>query len=752
MTEQTSNAEGSFSSYMEELDLRKYVLVLKRRWLPALATLGAVVGLSVLTALSEDSVYRANGKLQFRNDRVSSLTGLEDDFGRVEVLGFQSEPLATQSEIVRSRPVIEAVIANLNLRNAAGELRSPRGILRNLEVGPIPGTEILRITYKGDDPQEVADIVNQVMEVYREQNIASNRQEAAAARQFIEEQLPETEADVAAAEAALRAFKEQNNIVALDQEASSAVETLSMLEREMTQLQVEMADADARLAELQQQLSITSDEAIALSSLNQSEGVQSVLTDLQTVQAELAAQQARYRAGHPAIVELERRQAQLESLLSGRIQSVLASQGVSSSRVSPGDLQLGDLRQELATELTRLAIDRVGLNNRMNQLVQSRDGYRQRANNLPGLEKNQRELERRLQAYQTTYETLLTQLQEIRVIENQTIGNVRIISLADVPIAPVASNRKLFVFAGGVVGLCLAIAVAFLLDLLDSTVKTVREAKELFGYTLLGVIPQIEETSSTVVDDAFYPRLLVHQSSYVSAREAYQMLQANLKFLQSDKEFKTLVVTSSAVGEGKSEVCANLAVVLAQVGKRVLVLDADMRYPRQHHAMQVMNDVGLSHVIAGQAELDTAIQPVMDNLDVLTAGVVPPNPIALLDSQRMESLLGSLAQQYDTILIDVPSVIGYADASIVSKMADGTLVVVRPGLVTYDQGRTAKEIFERSNQNILGMIANGVNAKNESISYFLTPGRSPRMLEATKAASFLPSSLFRDKSRNNIDA
>ena len=739
MTEQTSKVEQS-SYYLEEIDLQKYWLVLKRRWLPAVATLGAVIGLSILTALSEESVYRAHGKLQFRNDRSSSLTGLEDDFGRVEVLGFQSEPLATQSEIVRSTPVIEAVITTLNLRNDEGQLRSPRNILRRLEVNPIPGTEILQITYRGDDPQEAAAIVNQVMQAYRDQNIASNRQEAAAARQFIEEQLPQTETDVADAEAALRSFKEQNNIIALDQEASSAVETLSLLEREMTQLQAQLADSDARLTELQQQLSITSGEAIALSSLNQSEGVQSVLTELQTVQAELAAEQSRYRTGHPAIVEIERRQAQLESLLNERIQTVLASQEVSPGRLSTGDLQLGELRQELAAELTRLAVDRVGLSNRMNQLVQSREGYRQRANDLPGLEKTQRELERRLQAYQTTYETLLTQLQEIRVIENQTIGNVRIVSQAEAPLAPIASNRKLFVFAGGIVGLCLAIAVAFLLDLLDSSVKTMREARELFGYTLLGVIPQIEETSSTVVSDAFHPRLLMHQSAHLTVREAYQMLQANLKFLQSDKEFKTLVVTSAAVGEGKSEVCANLAVVLAQVGKRVLVLDADMRYPRQHHAMQVLNNVGLSHVIAGQAELETAIQPVMDNLDVLTAGVVPPNPIALLDSQRMDSLLGTLAQSYDTVLVDVPPVVGYADASIVSKMADGILFVARPGFVTYDQGRTAKEIFERSNQNVLGIIVNGVNARNESISYLLSKGRSSRMLGGERAASLLPSS------------
>ncbi|MEO1147155.1 MAG: polysaccharide biosynthesis tyrosine autokinase [Cyanobacteria bacterium J06638_22] len=724
MSERVPDLSRSSSEYIEEIDFQKYWLVLKRRWLPAGLTFGTVVGLAVLAATTEDSAYKAEGRVQFRNDRAPALTGLEGDLGEVEVLTFQSEPLETQAEIVRSLSLMETVASRLDLRTAEGEPVSPSTLLSAVDVEPVPGTEILSIAYQTDNPEEAAAVVNEVIAAYQEQNIASNRQEAASARQFIQEQLPTTENNVLEAERALQVFKEENNVISLEEEATTSVGVLSAFDQDITQLQSQLAEVNAQLREIQQQLSVSSDDAIALSSLNQSEGVQSVLEELQTVQTELASQQSRYRNEHPAIDELERRESQLESLLNNRIETVLGAQNRLGTSISPGDLQRGELQQALMAELANLEVMQTGLTNRMTQLAQSRDSYIQRASNLPRLEKTQRELERRLDAYRITYETLLAQLQEIQVIENQTVGNVKVVSLAEVPNSPVASSSRLFIAAGCFAGLLLALTVAFILDLLDNSVKTVKEARELLGYTLLGIIPKIEDTTSRVSDPS-YPRLLVHQADQIGAREAYQMLQANLKFLQSDEELRTYVVTSSTIGEGKSEVCANLAAVLAQVGKRVLVVDADMRYPRQHHAMDVMNNVGLSHIIAGQAKVDAAIQPVMQNLDLLTAGVVPPNPIALLDSKRMEALLQSFAKQYDAVIVDAPPLVGYADASILSKMADGLIFVVRPGSVTYEQGRTAKEIIERSHQRVLGMVVNGISIKSEPVSRFSEMVRTP---------------------------
>lgn len=720
VAQQADGETRKYDEYSEEIDFQKYWLVLKRRWIPAFLIFSATVALSVLAALSEESVYEAESKVLIKRDRSTTLTGLDDNLGEIERLS--REPLETQAELVRSLPVMEETVRALKLKNENGDLVNPSSLLRAVDVEPIPDTDILVISVESDDPEEAAAIVNQVVASYGEQNILSNRAEAKAAREFIEDQLPGTEDEVTEIERELRDFKQQFDIIVLEQEATEAVDSLANLNRQVNQVTADLADVEAQFDEIQGQLGVNVPEAIALSSLNQSDGVQTALADLQTAQADLAELRSRYQEEHPEVVIQRRRQAEAEALLRERIQEVLGQElTIPVDRLDVGRLQLGELRQNQIASLTQLEVTRIGLANRQAELINTRNRFLSQVENFPELEKRQRELERRLQAAQTTYETLLTQLQEIRVVENQTVGNVSVVSPAEVPRRPQRSDRRLYLAAGGFVGLLLGVSTAFLLDLLDSSVKTVKEIKELYGYTLLGIIPLVKvpvNRGEDIVGDGAYPRLLVDQSTHAGVREAYQILQANLKFLQSDGELKTVVITSAVPGEGKSEVSANLAAALAQVGRRVLLIDADMRFPRQHHALKVLNGTGLSHVITGQATVKSAVQTAMENLDVLTAGAVPPNPVALLDSKRMESLLQTFAKHYDMVIVDAPPLVGYADASILGKMADGLLLIARPGVVDYAQGRTAKDILMQSNQHVLGMVANGVNPSNEPDGHF----------------------------------
>jgi capsular exopolysaccharide synthesis family protein len=261
-----------------------------------------------------------------------------------------------------------------------------------------------------------------------------------------------------------------------------------------------------------------------------------------------------------------------------------------------------------------------------------------------------------------------------------------------------------------------------LLDLVDKSVKTLKEAKELFGATLLGVIPAFGKSGKTrrpVGDlEGIVSRMVARDMPRSPMGQAYQMLQANLKFLSSDKQLKAIVITSSVPKEGKSEVSANLAAAMAQVGRKVLLVDADMRHPSQHHLWELTNSVGLSNVLVGEADFNIAVQKVMPGLDILPAGVIPPNPVALLDSKRMASLMETFSKNYDFVIVDTPPLAGIADAPIVGKMADGILLVVRPGVVDSASAKAAKEFLASSGQNVLGLVANGVLIKNEPDSYF----------------------------------
>jgi capsular exopolysaccharide synthesis family protein len=157
---------------------------------------------------------------------------------------------------------------------------------------------------------------------------------------------------------------------------------------------------------------------------------------------------------------------------------------------------------------------------------------------------------------------------------------------------------------------------------------------------------------------------------------------------------------------------------MAQVGRRVLLVDADMRHPSQHHLWELTNSVGLSNILVGEAEFNIAVKNVMPGLDLLTSGVIPPNPVALLDSKRMASLMETFSKSYDFVIVDTPPLAGIADAPILGKMADGILLVVRPTVVDATSAKAAKEFVARSGQNVLGLVANGVIIKNEPDSYF----------------------------------
>jgi polysaccharide biosynthesis transport protein len=708
--------------YSEEIDVQRYWLVLRRRWLPAAGVLGGVVALASAFALMQRPVYQAEGKLLIKSSSASELTGLGETLGQLKALGEQNTPLDTQAEIIRSTPIVQEAIRALDLKDDDGKPMEPDVLAKGLKVKGVTGTDVLQISYESEDAAVASRVVNKVIELFLKNNVQFNRAEAISARKFIEEQLPKTEDAVRQADSAVRRFKEENNLISLEEEAGQAVKLIGDLEGQITQTRSLLADANARTQQLQGRLGLDSRQAVTFASLSQAPAVQEVFLQLQQAQSQLAIQQTRYRPGHPAINALQRQVTSLNALLKERIAQVAGNSGA----VSLGNLQVGELQQDLIGEYVRAESDRSGLAQRVALLSSAQTQYRQRASLLPRLEQTQRELVRKLEAAQNTYGTLLARQQAIQLAENQTIGNARILSSALVPTRPVGASKLMIVAVGSLAGMLLAIATAFALDVFDRSVKTVKEARELFGYTLLGMIPAFGRDGKTSTYagglDQPVPRVIVRDAPRSPIGDAYHMLQANLKFLSSDDELKTIVVTSSVSKEGRSEVAANLAAAIAQVGRRVLLVDADMRHPAQHHIWDLMNIAGLSNVIVDQVALDAALQQAMPNLRVLTSGVMPPNPIALLDSKRMNSLVATFARDYDFVIFDAPAMAGTADSAVLGKMADGILVVVHPGVVDSASANSAKEFIAQSGQKVLGMVINGVNVRNEPDSYFYYAG------------------------------
>jgi capsular exopolysaccharide synthesis family protein len=706
------------TQYSEDIDFQKYWLILKRRWLPASCVFVLVVILAGAATFLKKPTYEAGGRLLFKKKNTTSslVTDAGGKIGELDSLSLLNTPIDTEAEVVRSIPIIQKTIEALNLRDKQGKLIAPEGFLKELTVKPIKGTDVLQISYKSKDAKEAADAVNELMRLYIETNVLSNRAEAAAAREFITKQLPEVQAGVRGAEAALRRFKEKNNTVALEREAATAVEAMANINRQIDVAQAQLADTTAKVSVIQENMDLTPRQAVDSSALTRAPGVQEVLGEMQRVQTQLILERSRFREGHPVIVDLESKEAGLKTLLQERVRNTVGSQ----EQITDKNLQIGEVKERLTQDLVLTEANRLGLVNQVASLKRAKAVYQNRANMLPKLQEEQRDLERQVEAAQSTYQILLKNFQEVQIAENQNVGNARVIEYALLPEKPVGARKVLMIVAGIVVGSFLYVITAFVVDLTDPTLKTAKEVRELFRYTGLGMIPCWKKKRSFPFgkQESPTPQLPLRDTPHAIISEAYRMLQANLKFLSPDRELKVIVVTSSVCKEGKSTVSANLAVTMAQLGQRVLLIDADMHQPIQHHIWNLTNLAGLSDVIVGQADVNTTIKEVMDNLDVLPSGVIPPNPLALLDSKRMASLVEGFSETYNYVIIDTPPLVLVADALTLGKVADGMLLVVRPGVVDTVSATASKAFLEQSAQNVLGIVVNGIVIDNEPDSYF----------------------------------
>lgn len=707
-------------SQESSLSIDRYWQVLKRRWVPGLAAFFPVFLLSLLSSSLKKPTFVAEGTLQFqRTNATSSLTEFGTNIGKLESVAQDntSSPLQTEAEIIRSVPVVQKTIRELNLRDKDGTLVDYKDFLKNLTVSDIKKTDVLTVSYKDSEPQQAAKVVNTLMAAYLEHNVSSRRKAATSAREFIEKQLPKAEAVVSKAEAELANFKEKNKVYALQEEATQSIEVLGNLQNQIGQIKTKLADISARSQQIRNQLNINSQQALNMTSLNQAAGVQDVLKEVQQVESQLASRRTVLTNTHPEIIALERKYNALRRLLQDRIRKTVGSDGQLDDR-----LQEGELKQQLAAELVNLESNSLGLTNQLGVLSELQTSYKERLKNLPKLELQQRELERKVEAAQSTYSLLLKKLQETRIAENQNIGNASEVSQALVPQEPVSSPLINYLSAS-LLGMLVSLATMYLLESQDKSIKTIEEAKELTRLTLLGVIPDFSRPKKSILGrqeaEAAYPSLMVRDAPRSPISEAFRMLRANLKFMSADKELKVIVVTSSVPQEGKSTVAANLATSMAQMERRVLLIDGDLHRPSQHHIWELPNAQGLSNVIVGQVEVMAAIKKGMDNLDVLTCGAVPPSPASLLDSKRMASLIESFRSYYDYVIIDAPSLNLAADAATLGQMADGVLLVVRPGVVDSVNAAFACEMLEKSGQNVLGQVVNGVVPKNERhINYY----------------------------------
>ncbi len=701
-------------------DISHLLLIFKRRWKPALMTSVAIFTvIAILTVLQKPS-YEASGKILLKKGNVtSSLTESGKQISELDSVG-SSDPISTEIEIIKSLPLIERVIKSANIRDDEGELLKPEAFIeRRLSVQKRRGTDVLEIGYKSKSAQETATVVNRLMNLYIENSIMGDRAQAELTAQFITQQLPNNQTAVRKAEEALRNFKETNLISDLNSERQSVATAISDLTRQLGDTRTALRRSETRTQTLGRQLGLNSKDALAFGTLSQNPGVQDALIELQKAQTQLSIARDQYQPRHPKIIDLAGKVKRLQSVT--QTQTANISDGVTNTANS--QIQMRGIQQQLADEMVKLTADNASLKTQINSLETEKVEYQKRVLTLPKLEQKQRELERQLDAAQSTYSSLLKKLQEVRIAANQSQGNAKVIEFATPPEKILLKPIILKLILGLLLGTLMGMVVTFWQELQDKTIKTVGEAKDLFGYPLLGIIPALEEepTESAITHhdlERAVPTLMLREYPFSPISEAYRMLQSNLRFLKSDQVLKTIVITSCSPGEGKSTIAANLALTMVQQGFKVLLIDADMRRPIQHQIWELYQSKGLSEVLVGQAQAINAIQKVEEGLHVLSAGVTPPNPGALLDSKRMSDLMQEFAKIYDYVIVDTPPLLVANESRGLGQLADGLVLVVRPGVADSNDATAAKELLKQVESKVLGLVINGVETQKEPDSYY----------------------------------
>jgi capsular exopolysaccharide synthesis family protein len=324
-------------------------------------------------------------------------------------------------------------------------------------------------------------------------------------------------------------------------------------------------------------------------------------------------------------------------------------------------------------------------------------------------------LKREVDSNREIYETLLKRAKETGVSQQLELSNIRIVDPAEVPEAPVKPNKMSNIMAACFFGLIAGVALAFFVEYLDNTIKDPDDVNIYIGLPFLGYIPSAKKEAKAEEEID----LIVHQKPRSVISEAYRSIRTSILFAFADKPAKTLLITSSNPGEGKTTSVINLGTTMANTGEKVLLVDADMRCSRLHKSFGLTKENGLSDYLVGNITLDTAIKPTrVENLSIVSAGSTPPNPAELLHSGRMKTFLDEAKKRFDRIIIDPTPILTVTDAAILANVVDGVIMLVRAGKTPIEVVIRSKEKLLEAKANIIGVLLNNIDIGQESYYYY----------------------------------
>ena len=724
--------ENGVEAEAVEFDLSRWISVVRRRRLLIGAVVGVFLSASIILYAITPRQYRATCVLQVERRLPSFVPG-------ADLLGAGSDWFSaqsfypTQQRILQSRGLAERVVRDLRLaedptfnpqrsgplgemvagaepgtpsaQEDAAELgRLAERLQSGVDVELIPDTRMFEVSYRAPTARFAAKIANAVADAYIDWGMRNVQETAGNATTALAAQIAVLKREVSEKETQLQAYSMRSDIVSLDPESNDTLQRLDVLNREYAMALSERITAESRYQEMEG----APDDAV----VDTLSGglVAQLRLDLLRMERDYTTGLTKFKPEWPAMRQLKAQIEKAREDLDGVIQEVWTR-------------AQGDARAEYQNALRREESLLKELNRRKREAMEL---------NSASIEYNNLKVE------VSTRRALLDQLMQKQSqawvaddIQDGGQSNVTVVDRALLPVGPYTPNLRKNLIIGLVLGLMAALGLVFLLEFLDRRVKSADDLERILGLPVLGVVWDVsrhrgarggllarwfggeDKPEEEVVPDTGAPprreltvELLPHHRPRLAVSEAYRSLRTSL-FLSSASKLKTLVVTSAISGEGKTATTCNLAVVLSQLGGRVLLVDADLRKPRIHEVFRVSNRRGLVNHLTQGVSLEELYQsgPV-PNLVLLTAGPIAPSPSELLASQRMKDFVQFVRDQFDYVLFDTPPVVPVTDAALVGAEADGLVLCVGAGIVKRDEVLACEERLSHADVRILGAVLN----------------------------------------------
>ncbi|MHB1001511.1 MAG: polysaccharide biosynthesis tyrosine autokinase, partial [Armatimonadota bacterium] len=492
-------------------------------------------------------------------------------------------------------------------------------------------------------------------------DLEKNKRATRQARSYSEKQMIIISSDLDKANAELSSYKRQTGIVSPDIQIGKIAEHIAKLQLDGDAAKIELAISRKQVGALQSQLSIQEPDVLSSKTITRSPEFSAVLgkiTDLNNQRVQLLEE---FTPGSREIETIDGQIKTQKEQLKSLAENIVTSK--SESRNPIRDALLTDYSRGVAAQAASTA--------RIQAVTSALDIAKQRSLSLPEEERKLSEKMQQTALLQRTYEMLSEKHYALLLNEQAMLPNGEIITEAEIPGYPTYPDKKRNIMIFAIFGVIISIGVAALLERLDSSIHDPSIVDQQLGIPALSAIPEIP---------ADMPHLIIDSGSSSILSESYRILRNNISFSAIDNPIKLLAITSPGRGEGKSTTSANLAIAMAMDGKKVLLIDCDLRRPSMHKLFKVSRDKGFTNVVTGSCKIEDAILSTeIENLHILPSGPLPPNPSEFLNSQHSRDLLKRVEDLYDMIIIDCPPSVGLSDVQVVSTMVDGILLLVCMG-------------------------------------------------------------------------